>query len=143
MSKIAMHKENFKSYYYRVHVNTDSSKAMYIFYVLHKITLWSNAKQNNALTNYIGMSILKQAIQTKCNKVVNSFMRRQICLKCFEKIWITTSNLVLHCIMLFPWIHYKIGHYSIIFGYDFFNLNQYDTRYDNAFDHRKKKIRIY
>lgn len=31
------------------------------------------------------MSILQQAIQVKCNKVVNLCMRRRICLKCFAK----------------------------------------------------------
>lgn len=88
------------------------------------------------------MSILQQANQLKCTKVLNPFMRRQICLQCSEK---TNTNYNKQpgssCIMLFLWIHYKIGHYNI-FGCDFLNLNQYETRYDNVFKHRKKNSRL-
>lgn len=32
-----------------------------------------------------------------------------------------------------------LGHYNITFGCEFFNLNQYQTRYDNDFEPQGKK----
>lgn len=74
------------------------------------------------------MSVLQQAIQLKCNKVVidktNINHKKQ-----------TGSS----CIMLLPLKQLKIAHCNITFGCDFFSLNQYYTGYLNAFEPQKKK----